>query len=165
MRMDTGSEGCFGNTVVYDSPHRPSAEAAAAVVEKHRLVVSQRGGPHFFPPCEPLAKRCRRRLAEGHHPLLAALPQDPENATVEVEIAPVEVDQFSHPKSGGIEKLENGPIPPLQRALSSAGVEKVLDLSWSQVAGKSPWLLGTTDSCSRVGGDESLATRKAKQTA
>src|SRR5450759_2757636 len=82
-----------------NQPPRPLAgEPAPAGVQEDRLARPRPGpsrpGEHGPTPRQVGAHRGPGGTTEGDHPLLAALPVDPQPPGVVIEVAPVETDQL-----------------------------------------------------------------------
>ena len=70
-------------------------------------------GPRLF---QVAAQPMKRMFAQRHDTVFLALPlPDREQAALAVEVVEVQPDQFTAPDAGGVERLEDRPIPYPQR--------------------------------------------------
>ena len=69
-----------------------------------------------------------RLLAEGHHPLLAALAADVQLLAVEVDVGEVEPHRFGAAQAGRVDELDERPVPQGERTVAVERVECRVDL-------------------------------------
>ena len=62
-----------------------------------------------------LANRGRRRRIERHDAFLAPLAEDADHAAGEVHVLQIQPDELAETQAGGVEELQDGPVPKTQR--------------------------------------------------
>lgn len=108
--------------------HAAGREPFAEPVGEDRRLLATGFAFREHPLGHPGLDRPGRVGAERGEPLLAALAADVQQALVEVDIAVVRTDQFTHPQAGGVERFEDGPITQAERLVGRGRGEQPADL-------------------------------------
>ena len=116
------------------------AEAAAALVQEHRLGVVAALPPigNELGPArrrEPVVERRRRCRSVRHDALLRSLAEQPHERLVEVDVTHRQPDHLGDPGAGRVQQLEQRPVAAFQRAVADDRVEQARHLRLAERLG------------------------------
>ena len=171
----SGSRPDPGGRGVQHAPGALPGEAAAAGVEEHRRAdrrAAGRRGEAGPGPDQVRIERPRGVAAHRHHPVLAALADQPhQRVRAQLQLVDVEAGRLGDARPGAVEELEQRPVPQQpgvrgQVIGTRAGrVEQALHLRQGDRLGQPPGRRRRRDLASRVGAGEALGDREGVQAA
>ncbi len=103
-----------GNGLVHDGAGLPHVEPPPARTQQQRRP-GLPGCQRWTPVGQPAAQRIGGRHPERRAPLLIALAEHPHQPVVGVDVVNVQPAQLAHPDPGGIQHLDDQPVPQSQR--------------------------------------------------
>ncbi len=103
-----------GDGLMHDCAGLPDIEPTAPRAQQQRRS-RLGGGQRGTPVGQPRRERLGRRLAERRGALFVALAQDAHQSMPGVDVVEVQAAQFADADAGGIEQLDDQPVPQGQR--------------------------------------------------